>query len=255
MPPNRITALARRVLTAALTAVSPKPAGLIPRAEAGESAAAAPEPAPATDRAMLDATKTTAWATWVGVLVAFVAVVISGFAWAAQRELNHEQQKLNRDQREINRYLLLRAQRVYASRVAIWAVHGREKASDFPAGLDVSIQNRAPVPLRSVTLHAPLEDNINPPAGSILIPDIRPCTLLTFRLSAPPPHNFRHEVNDWLSHSGLILEFSETDRRWRLGPNSLDLVIGSAERNASGLPLLIPRTPETEPLGDCSESG
>ncbi|MCY1141564.1 hypothetical protein OWR29_26500 [Actinoplanes sp. Pm04-4] len=214
-----------------------------------------------TEQAMLSATKTTARATWAGAAVALVAVVLSAVAWSGQRKLNHDQQELNRgqkqlnqDQGEINKFLLLRAQRVYASRVAIWAMNGREKTSDFPAGLDVFIQNRAPVPLRTVKIQAPL-DTRSPSNGSISIGDIPPCTLRTFRLSAPPPHKFRNEASGWLSYSGLTLEFSETDRQWILQPDHLELIIKSPAGDAQLLSLLVPRPPETKDLTDCSESG
>jgi hypothetical protein len=210
---------------------------------------AQPGPDPKMERAMLRATTGQARATWAAALVAVVAVILTWFAWSGQRDLNHDQQK-------INSYVLLREQRVYSSRVAIWAVEGRETSSALTPGLDVSIQNRAPVPLRAVTISAPLDGSGMPaPMGSISVGDLPPCTLLNLRLSPPVQRRFRAGPNDWLSYAGLTLAFSETDRRWRLEPGRLVLNVDAPSDEAGALPLLIPRPPVSAPLGDCSESG
>src|SRR5689334_11180050 len=101
MPPGRRRTRLVDVAAVALAAMLVRKERPAPPTPAG--------PDPAVEQAMLSAGKAQAWATWAGAVVALVAVVVSGLAWWAQRDLNKDQQKLNQDQIALNRYLLERA--------------------------------------------------------------------------------------------------------------------------------------------------
>lgn len=205
-----------------------------------------PAPSDRRDQAMLRATRAQAWATGLAAVVAVVALGLSWLAWTGQNTLNRQQQ-------DVNDYLLARALRVYAARVAVWAIGAPGTSSVRTAGLDVHVQNRAPVPIRAVTLIAPLEDGTE---ATVTIGEVEPCTLVTFRLSPPPGGEFRTRDDDWLGYSGLRLVFAETDRRWRLTNGALEpLPAGGVLRSPDDRALLIPGALAGEPIGDCSESG
>ncbi|WP_033344979.1 hypothetical protein [Catenuloplanes japonicus] len=204
---------------------------------------------PGDDAEMLRATRAQARATWLGALVALAALVVSALAWSGQQNVNRQQQRLND-------YLLLREERVYASRVAVWAVQAQQDSSVLSAGLDVVMQNRAPVPIRRLRISAWITtDDLHPPVrGAIDLGELEPCQMVSFRLSPPTGTTFLPTGDGWLGYTGLSVDFSEADRAWRLTSSSLTLQTGAQPPDLATAALVIPRSRTATPIGDCGES-
>lgn len=198
---------------------------------------------------MLGAARAQARATWFGVVVALLALVVSAVAWANQQQLSAQQTALNE-------YAIKREQRVYASRVAIWAMIGQESSSVLPPGLDVTIQNRSPVPLRDVRVVATVTRAADRPAeAAALTGELPPCTIARLRVAPPAGAEFVRLDRQWLGYPGLRLAFAETDRRWLLAGSRLAL-LGGTDPAGSADPALSLRVAglRSAAVGDCSES-
>ena len=229
--------------------VSPGPAEPVTRPPGRTPGEATAAPVPLTvEQAMLAATRTQARATWASALIAVMALVV---ALAA----GYSQLRLNAQQADLNDAAKARAERVNAARVAVWAQVGPDESSVRPAGLDVTIQNRSPVPLQQVHVLAPLG---NPAGeGSADVGELLPCTLVTFRLVPPADGAFRIPANSWLGYPGLRLRFGETGREWMLDngrlrtPTELD----EQELRSAAASALRVLKPMATAAGDCGEAG
>ncbi|MEU4619665.1 hypothetical protein AB0G04_06770 [Actinoplanes sp. NPDC023801] len=117
-------------------------------------------------------------------LMLVVTAMATIFAFSAlneQRIINRNQAEMNRSQLELNTLEKERAQRRYASRVALWSDDSIPLHSDPNDMTDVYVsrlQNRATVPLTSVYLAVDLGTGTK----FHQIGDIRPCSITTIRL-------------------------------------------------------------------------
>jgi hypothetical protein len=187
-----------------------------------------------------------ALAATIAALAAFAVSVralgIADETWASQRVLNGQQVKLNEDSER-------RDKQVYSSRVAMWATIGDVSSTILPAGLDIHVQNRAPVPLHEVRVIAPLASRAT---GVLELGDLPPCTIDTLRVATPTGESFTQTPNAWLGYTALSLEFVETGRAWRVTATTLQL-LDSAPPAPNDTPLLqAARTRKS--VGDCGEA-
>ena len=187
-----------------------------------------------------------ALATTVAAVAALVvsvrALTIADETWAGQRVLNGQQVKLNEDSER-------RDQQVYSSRVAMWTTVSDITSTVLPAGLDVHVQNRAPVPLHEVRVIAPLASHAT---GVLMLGDLPPCTIDTLRVAAPSDESFLRTPNAWLGYTALSLEFVETGRSWRVNATKLQL-IDPNDPAADGVPLR-QASRSRKSVGDCGEA-
>jgi hypothetical protein len=139
-------------------------------------------------------------AAFLAFTVSVVALLLSIDTWRSQQE----------QQRRVN-----------SLRVSMWAVLGQDSSSVRPAGLDVTIQNRAPAPLHELSIEAKLDDGH--PAVARL-GDIPPCTEQTLRIAPPPDTAFARGREQWYGYTELKLVFFESGRGWRLAKDSLQPV-------------------------------
>ena len=198
---------------------------------------------------MLLATKVQMWSALAAAAAALAALAVSvralGIAdetWASQRVLNGQQVKLNEDSQR-------RDAQVYSSRVAMWATVGDVSSTILPAGLDIHLQNRAPVPLHAVRVIAPLASQAT---GVLDLGDLPPCTIDTLRVAAPTGDTFTQTPNAWLGYTALSLEFVETGRRWRVTSTRLELLDSAAE--TPGGATLQQASRSRKSVGDCGEA-
>ncbi|SCL28532.1 hypothetical protein GA0074694_5140 [Micromonospora inyonensis] len=168
------------------------------------------------------------------------ALVYTAKAWDGQQTLVEQQIALNRVNQE-------RERRVYSSRVALWATIGTDFSSVKPAGVDVHVQNRSPVPLRRVRLLVPLESGR---VAEARIADVPPCVVRTMRVAPPVGERFADAREQWLGYTPVVLEFEETGRFWRLGDGGLTLTGADVPAYADRLRLA---APTESPVGDCGE--
>ncbi|WP_155368086.1 hypothetical protein [Catellatospora vulcania] len=200
-------------------------------------------------RALLTATRTQALAAIGGAVVAALALLISLMALVFSADGWRQQHALNEQQHELNQLARERQLRVYSSRVALWAEFGAESSSTLPAGLDVSVQNRSPVPLQRIRLAAML-DGGSPAAAELR--DLPPCTISTFRLAPPDSAGFARDQDSQLSYNLVTLQFRVAGQLWTLAPDGL-----------ASLPEQPPPPPAelrvlrlvVSAVGDCGESG
>jgi hypothetical protein len=158
-------------------------------------------------------------------LVSFAAFVISMRTWQSQTE---------------------REDRVYSAQVALWATVGSDVSSVLPAGLDVRVQNLAPVPMHQARIIAPLA------SGGIsegLIGDMQPCTVQSFRIAPPAGQTFIKGPEQWLGYTELVLEFAESSHSWRLTKGGLESL--SAVPRSGGLPKLVQANHQLTPAANC----
>lgn len=201
----------------------------------------------AYERSDLKHTRWQAWAAIAGAVFALLALLGSGAAliytakaWNGQKTLTEQQIALNQVAQE-------RARRVYSSRVALWATVGTDFSSIRPAGIDIHVQNRSPVPLRRMRLLVPLESGRMAEAR---IEDLPPCLARTLRIAPPPGERFAATSEQWLGYAPVALEFEETGRFWRLGDKGLTQLDAESPANADQLQ----RTPPAEQaVTDCGE--
>lgn len=189
-------------------------------------------------------------ATWFQVVVAVAALAVSAVTWNGQRELNNQQGRLNR---EANR----RNEQVYAARVAVWATIGSGSSSVVAAGLDVTVQNRAPVPLFDLQLVVSVVRRTDPATeATAVLGELFPCTSLKLRLVPPDGATFEHHEQQWRGYPGVRLVFSDTSRRWRLDHGALTQLTGTPGANSgkSTGPVLTTANTVLETLNDCSEA-
>jgi hypothetical protein len=170
------------------------------------------------DQAILRYTRLQAWSGIIGAVVAVAAftaslgaLYLSGAAW-------RDQQRLNAQQTVLNQLSFDREDSTYSSRVALWASVGEESSSVLPPGLDMFLQNRAPVPLHRVRVIAPTGSG---GAADAPIGDVPPCTVISVRIAAPDGERFAVSDREWLGRVELTTEFTEFDRVWRLSSGEL----------------------------------
>ena len=153
-----------------------------------------------------------------GAVLALLALLGSGIALVYTAQAWDGQQTLTSQQITLNQVIQNRERRIYSSRVALWANVATDFSSVRPAGIDVFIQNRSPVPLRRVRLLVPLESG--EPAEARL-KDIPPCTTRALRVSPPIGQRFAGTNEQWLGYSPVALVFQETAGVWRLDDSGL----------------------------------
>ena len=205
-------------------------------------------PGPTTyEKETLLAAKRQAWSTIIGaaltalaLVVSAAALYVSAVAWRGQRSLNEQQAQLNR-------YAADRERSLYSSRVAIWASIGVTSSSVLPEGLDVHVQNRAPVPLHTVRILAPLASGA---VAQARLGELPPCVVRSLRIGSPPDDPFARGTEAWLGYAGLRLEFGETGRTWLLSGTGLTLVPAAGPEDLRQLKAAAPRQ---EAVGDCGE--
>ncbi len=169
-----------------------------------------------------------------------VALVYTANAWEAQKTLNEQQIALNTVTQQ-------RERRVYSSRVALWATVGTDFSSVRPAGIDINVQNRSPVPLRRMRLLVPLESGR---VAEARIEDLPPCSGRTMRIAPPAGERFAPTSEQWLGYAAVELEFKETDRFWRLGEQGLTQLDFESPPNTDHLQR---SSPAELAVTDCSE--
>jgi type II secretory pathway pseudopilin PulG len=197
-------------------------------------------------------------ATVVGVVVSVLALLVSAVAWRSQagindqqRDINVQQRRMNEQQLELNRRAATREDRIYASRVAVWATVGRQDSSLQPAGLDVSVQNRSPVPLYDVRVSALI--GANRALAETPIDNLPPCTVARFRLAPLPGDQFSRTERQYLGYTALRLAFTETGRGWLLDGSRLEGPIPPAPSTAPR-ELRVAAMQPPESVGDCGEA-
>ncbi|WP_203913501.1 hypothetical protein [Rhizocola hellebori] len=158
------------------------------------------------------------------------ALVYTAKAWDAQKTLNEQQIALNTVTQE-------RQRRVYSSRVALWATVGTDFSSIRPAGIDINVQNRSPVPLRRMRLLVPLESGR---VAEARIEDLPPCSGRTMRIAPPAGERFASTSEQWLGYAAVALEFEETGRFWRLGEKGLTQLDSESPPNTAHLQRTVP---------------
>jgi hypothetical protein len=206
--------------------VNPKPAGYY--AEAAGATAGLSE----YEQATLTAVRRQAWGTTVGAVAAAAALLISvGALFISVRTWQSQSD---------------REEKVYSARIALWAALGDDVSSVLPAGLDVHIQNRAPVPMHEARIIATLTSGGQ---AEVRLGDVHPCTIQSFRIAPPEGEAFVKGDEQWLGYTELILEFTETSRVWRLTKDGLE---GVEERPIrSAIPDLLQANHAQESIGDC----
>ena len=176
---------------------------------------AAPVPAAAGGDDVVKPTWSQARATWFSGAVAAVALCVAVGAFVGQAKINSQQVQFNQHAED-------RIERIYSSRVALWAVIGRRTTSVLPAGLDVQIQNRSPVPILDVSIVAPLVQGSGPAKpGRVQLGSVPPCTISSVRIAPPEGWALRKTPDAWLGYQDLSLLFSAAGRRWSLTPSGL----------------------------------
>lgn len=177
---------------------------------------AIPVPVPAGGEDVARPTWSQARATWFSGVIAALALCIAAGAFLGQAKINSQQVQLNR-------YAEDRIERIYSSRVALWAVIGSRTTSVLPAGLDVQIQNRSPVPILDVSIVASLVQASGPAIpGRVQLGSVPPCTISSVRIAPPDGWALRKTPDAWLGYQDLSLLFSAAGRRWSLTPGGLD---------------------------------
>jgi hypothetical protein len=158
------------------------------------------------DLAQLRAGQSQSTSSWISAGATVVALGISSWALVSQVQLNEQQKRLNTFAQE-------RQQRRDSSRVALWAIAGSTHSSTLPSGLDVSLQNRSPVPLRGVRLHARIKGSTGP--AGVRLMDVPPCTIQVYRV-APPAGSHFDVPADAGGDPALTLEFTVDQQQWQL---------------------------------------
>jgi hypothetical protein len=247
-----VRAAARRITkdVAVPEAPAPRPVGKAPKTATTAGRQPEAEEHHQFQFGTLQATRAQAKATYLGAAFAAIALIISMVTWVGQWRLNEQQVHLNERAEE-------RDEQVYASRVSDWYVDGPDATSLVPAGLDVSIQNRAPVPVDDVRLIAPIFNDRTPRAfGEMLIGLIPPCKIVEVRVVAPQGMRFARSATAAQARIGLKIAFTETDRSWYLDGSRLKLLdaedLGAIPVSGS-LPKLLGFRYTLSPLSDCSE--
>ena len=178
-----------------------------------------PDGAPASlDWQMLQATKVQARATRIGALTSVVALIATAVALTISISAWHDQQQLSRQQLQLNAFAQRSEQEIYSSRVAMWAALGTTDSSILPDGLDVTVQNRSPVPLRDVAVVAMLTSG---QTGAVVLGDMAPCSSEAVRIAPPEGQSFTRTQREWAGYTELALTFTETSRSWMLTSHSL----------------------------------
>ena len=210
--------------TPAAAATPTEPATTAPTAAAASAAASAlyaqPPTAQVADSAReeLKASRAQARASWAAAVVASAAFLTSLVTLSGQYRINNQQV-------DLNQRAAARDDQVYAARVAVWYEDGLEATSVKPAGLDVSVQNRAPAPVSNVRVFAPIARN-GKEAGDmeVTLGPIPPCTVKTMRIAAPRGARFLEDTTSVVGNVRLQLAFDETNRRWFLDGGVLEPV-------------------------------
>ncbi|MGI5151577.1 hypothetical protein ACQEVC_35340 [Plantactinospora sp. CA-294935] len=199
---------------------------------------------------MLAAARAQARAATIGAVVAGVAMLISAAALVVSADAWRQQRVLNEQQAELNDYARLREQRVYSSRVTLLARAGETNSSVLPDGLDVSVQNRAPVPLQQVRVLGPLTGT--PGLVGDDLGTVAPCTIVTFRLAPPDGRVFADDPENPLVYTRLSLVFTETGQHWRLDGDGLTRLDAAPSAPPGPTPTI--HNQLEQPAGDCGEA-
>jgi hypothetical protein len=199
------------------------------------------------ERATFAATKVQMWSAVAAVLAAIVALWVSAKALTISDETWRSQRVLNSQQIELNEQSQRRDQQVYSSRVSMWATIGTVSSSVLPRGLDVHLQNRAPVPLHGVRIIAPLRQG----EASVELGDLPPCVIDTLRIAPPTGGSFAAVRNAWLGYTSLSLVFTETGRGWRVTADRIELLRRPLPEPSG--PGLQQANRNRESVGDCGE--
>jgi hypothetical protein len=139
-----------------------------------------------------------------------------------------------------------REEKVYAAQVSLWATLGEDVSSVRPAGLDVHVQNRAPVPVHQTRITAAL---VSGEKADLSIGVLQPCTDLSFRIAPPNGGAFVKGDEQWLGYTELVLDFVETSRVWRLTKDGLISTVELPDRGTTAR--LTQVGPKREAPGDC----
>lgn len=230
MRPKKIALLRRRAYPSA-PAACPRPAEP-PRVDGDAAHPLADVHLSAYERATLTAAQRQAWGTIAGtiatsaaLLIGIGALFISLRTWQSQAD---------------------REEKVYSAQVAVWATLGDEVSSVLPAGLDVHVQNRAPVPMHGARILAPLTSGGH---AEVRLGDLHPCTVQSLRIAPPEGETFVRGDEQWLGYTELILEFTETSRVWRLTKDGLERT--REQHNQNPLPDLPQANHAEARAGDC----
>ena len=120
------------------------------------------------EKSTLTAAHRQAWGTMVGAVAATAALLISvGALFISLRTWQSQSD---------------REEKVYAAQVSLWATLGEDVSSVRPAGLDVHVQNRAPVPVHQARITATL---VSGEEADLSVGVLQPCTELSFRIAPP----------------------------------------------------------------------
>jgi hypothetical protein len=235
--------------------VVPSPSGVVPEPRVPERSTVPAAPID-LDRESLAVARSQGLSAWVSAIATVVALAISVFALLnqvrlneQQTGLNQQQARLNEQQTRLNAYAQARDERKYSSRIAVWAVAGEGLSSVRPSGLDVSLQNRAPVPIRTVLVYADVT-----PGGKarVMLPDIPPCEVQVHRIAAPAGTSFVKPANGLAGYDRLVVQFATDSRKWALTSESLAEV---ADWTSAPAGKLIDRRITSTPVSDCGEGG
>jgi hypothetical protein len=201
-------------------------------------------PAPPRDHELAELTLTRSQSRWAAIagVAAIAAVAVSAYALFNQVQINKQQTILNT-------YAQERQERKYSSRVAFWAVAGADSSSVRPAGLDVYVQNRSPVPLRNVQISANLTGT-GPAAVTLM--DLPPCTVAEHRISPPTGGSFIPPDQGRAGYSLLTVQFAVDGRKWKLTSDTLTEV---KAWDAAPTTLLRDLLTLAKGTSDCGEAG
>lgn len=199
-------------------------------------------------------------------VVAVVALIISTYTIAQQVHLNRQQLQLNEQQHRLNEYSAMREERKYSTRVAMWSAPGDAYFSSvLPRGINLSIQNRSPVPLRNVHVRATLASGH---VGGVSLPEMPPCTIRRYRIAPPEGEGFKKDNGRFARYVGLSLYFWVDNNYWLLTSDNLKKSVEAEEsgstRRLRGYPVESfdpnPNTnqnemPQAALVQDCGEGG
>ena len=238
---SALTIVAVAAGAAALSRRSERPPAAPPTPAAS---AAPPEPPPRHadpaaeslteyEKATLTAAHRQAWATMVGAVAATAALLISvGALFISLRTWQSQSD---------------REEKVYAAQVSLWATLGEDVSSVRPAGLDVHVQNRAPVPVHQARITAAL---VSGAKADLTIGVLQPCTELSLRIAPPSGDAFIKGDEQWLGYTELVLDFVETSRVWRLDKDGLTTRAELPDRSTTARLTQVGQ--QREASGDCS---
>lgn len=185
---------------------------------------------------------------WIQGISALLAVVLAAPALVVAVVTYRDQQEINRAQLEMTRLERQRYDQRFASRVAAWQI--REKPWDSKTPVHVRVQNRAPVPIKRLSVEATSDFLLSWPSGPRFFDlnvDIPPCTLMTFDIN----NMIVPEGESDLPLINVTLWFSDPVGSWKAGPQGVERVDETSRKPVFGYGVEL--SEERETAADCGE--